>query len=325
MSPRIIIIDALNMYYRAYIVDPSLSTNGQPIGGTKGFLKILQKLIRETKPDQIIIAWDGAGGSHRRRAVDKNYKEGRKPIRLNREIRNLSENEELRNKVWQQTRLVEYLNCMPVCQIMLPAVEADDVIAYVVGMSSLKGWQKVIVSSDKDFYQLCDNETVLHRPIQKETLNRKRIVKEHGVHPLNFALARAVVGDKSDNLKGVGGVGLATMSKRFPFLAEARSYTIDNLIDSCDSVEKKLKVHYNILNNRDIIEKNYKLMQLYMPSMPPQLKKSIRHTVEEVALEFNKTEIVKMMITDGFGAFDWTSLFQIMKRIAASEVVDATN
>ena len=66
------------MYYRAYIVDPSLSTNGQPIGGTKGFLKILQKLIRETKPDQVIIAWDGAGGSQRRKAVDKNYKEGKK-------------------------------------------------------------------------------------------------------------------------------------------------------------------------------------------------------------------------------------------------------
>ena len=49
---RVLIIDALNMYFRAYIVDPSLSTNGQPIGGVKGFLKILQKLVRETKPDQ---------------------------------------------------------------------------------------------------------------------------------------------------------------------------------------------------------------------------------------------------------------------------------
>ena len=241
--PRVLIIDALNMYFRAYIVDPSLSTNGQPIGGTKGFLKILQKLVRETQPEQVLIAGDGAGGAQRRKSVDKNYKEGRKPIRLNREIRNLSENEEMENKIWQQTRLVEYLNCMPVCQIMLPAIEADDVIAYVVGMSSLKGWQKVIVSSDKDFYQLCDDETVLHRPIQKATLNKLRIIEDHGIHPLNFALARAVAGDKSDNLKGVGGVGLATMSKRFPFLAEEKSYTIDELVDYCDDCENKLKVH----------------------------------------------------------------------------------
>jgi len=324
-SPRILIIDALNMYFRAYIVDPSLSTNGQPIGGTKGFLKILQKLIRETKPDQVIIAWDGAGGSQRRKAVDKNYKEGRKPIRLNREIRNLSENEELKNKVWQQTRLVEYLNCMPVCQIMLPAIEADDVIAHVVGMPSLRGWQKVIVSSDKDFYQLCDDETVLHRPIQKVTLNKHRITEEHGIHPLNFALARAIAGDKSDNLPGVGGAGLATISKRFPFLAEAKSYTFNELFDFCERVEKKLKVHHNILAGRDIIEKNYRLMQLYLPSLSPQSKKIIRYTVEETTLEFNKTEMLKMMTVDGFGAFDWSSLFQTMKRIVASEVADGTN
>ena len=52
---RILIIDALNAYLRAYIVDPSLSTNGQPIGGIKGFVKILQKLVRETRPDQIAV------------------------------------------------------------------------------------------------------------------------------------------------------------------------------------------------------------------------------------------------------------------------------
>ena len=83
---RLLVIDALNMYFRAYIVDPSLSTNGQPIGGMKGFLKILQKLLREIKPDEVIICWDGEGGSTKRKSSDKNYKQGRKPISLNRDI-----------------------------------------------------------------------------------------------------------------------------------------------------------------------------------------------------------------------------------------------
>ena len=96
---RVLIIDALNAYLRAYIVDPSLSTNGQPIGGLKGFIKILQKLARETRPDNIIIAWDGPDGSRKRKIMDKNYKAGRKPIRLNRAIRNLTEDEELQNKM----------------------------------------------------------------------------------------------------------------------------------------------------------------------------------------------------------------------------------
>ena len=163
---RLLIIDALNMYFRAYIVDPSLSTNGQPIGGVKGFLKILQKLVRETKPDQIVICWDGAGGSQKRKTLAKGYKEGRKPIRLNRDIRNMTENEEVENKIWQQTRLVELLNEMPIIQLMLESVEADDIISYVAGSPQYKGWQKVIVSSDKDFFQLCDDETIVFRPIQ---------------------------------------------------------------------------------------------------------------------------------------------------------------
>ena len=97
------VVDALNMYFRAYIVDPSLSTNGQPIGGLKGFMKILQKQIREMSPDGIVICWDGSGGSHRRKKIVKGYKDGRKPIRLNRSIRNMSETEEIENKIWQQT------------------------------------------------------------------------------------------------------------------------------------------------------------------------------------------------------------------------------
>ena len=98
-KPRVVIIDALNMYFRAYNVNPSLSTNGQPIGGLKGSLGILQKLIREVNPDQTILCWDGAGGSQRRKKMNKNYKAGRKPIRLNRAVRNLTENEEVTNKI----------------------------------------------------------------------------------------------------------------------------------------------------------------------------------------------------------------------------------
>lgn len=103
---RVLIVDALNMYLRSYIINPTLSSNGSPVGGTVGTLQSLNKLARETKPDRIIICWDGSGGSQKRKSVNKNYKEGRKPIRLNRAIRNLSESEEMANKIWQQTRLL---------------------------------------------------------------------------------------------------------------------------------------------------------------------------------------------------------------------------
>ena len=79
---KVMIVDGTNNFYRSYIVDPSISTNGAPIGGVKGFFKTLQKLSREIQPDQIVICWDGADGSRKRRTIVKSYKEGRKPLRL---------------------------------------------------------------------------------------------------------------------------------------------------------------------------------------------------------------------------------------------------
>jgi 5'-3' exonuclease len=315
MKPKkLLVLDALNQFIRAYIVDPSLSSNGQPIGGLKGFLKITNRLVREMSPDRIIVCWDGQGGSQKRKSVNKGYKEGRKPIRLNRTIRNLSENEETANKIWQQTRLFEYLNEMPMIQLVSDGVEADDVISYVVNHRAHQGWQKIIVSSDKDFIQLLDQETVLYRPIQKEVLNKNRVVEKFGIHPCNFALARAIVGDKSDNLSGVGRVGLATVAKRLPFLSEERDCSIKEVVDYCEAVENKVGAHTNIIEGEEIIRENYKLMQLYAPSISIQQKQHINDIFKNFKPLLNKTGVRKMMVQDGIGEISLVDLFQNFKR-----------
>ena len=78
--------------------------------------------------------------------------------------------------------------------------------------------------------------------IQNEVLNKKRIVEKFGIHPTNFALARAIVGDKSDNLDGIKGVGLPTIAKRLPFLAEEKTYSIDEVTSFCENSNSTLKV-----------------------------------------------------------------------------------
>jgi len=312
---RIMIVDALNQFLRAYIVNPTLSTNGDPIGGTAGFLKILQKLCREIKPDKVVICWDGKGGSRKRKLINKNYKEGRKPIRLNRDIKNLTEEEELQNKVWQQLRLIEYLNNFPITQLVSDGAEADDVISFVAQMPDFKGWQKVIVSSDKDFFQLLDDETVAYRPIQNEVLNKKMIVEKFGIHPTNFALARAIVGDKSDNLEGIKGVGLPTIAKRLPFLSEEKTYSIDEVTNFCENSNSTLKAYQNIVEGEEIIKENYQLMQLYSPSIAVQNKTKIKYTIRETELTFNKTATNGMMLEDGIGKTSWSDLFIAFKKI----------
>ncbi len=313
---RVLIIDALNAYLRAYIVDPSISANGQPIGGLKGFIKILQKLVRDTRPEEIVIVWDGPNGSRKRKSMDSNYKAGRKPIRLNRAFHNLTDDQEMQNKVWQQSRLIEYINEMPIIQVMLPEIEADDVISYITSMENYSGWQKVIVSNDKDFMQLCDGETILFRPTKKEIMSMNTISENIGIHPTNMALARAIAGDASDNLKGVRGAGLATIAKRLPFLKESKTASIDDVIDYCNETEQKQKFYSNVVEAREVVEHNYNMMQLYAPQMSVQAKQKVDYAITEFECTFNKTEILRLMIEDGFGELNWEDLKASLNKIS---------
>ena len=313
---RVLVIDALNMFLRAFIVDPSLSQHGQPIGGIKGSMKILQKLVRITKPNEIVICWDGPNGSQKRKTLNSSYKEGRKPLRLNRAVHNLTENEELQNKLWQQMRTIDYFNQMPIIQLMLERVEADDIISYVCNSRHYDGWQKVIVSNDKDFLQLCDDETVVYRPTTDKIETKKTVIESLGIHPTNMALARAMDGDASDNLPGVNRVGMKTIATKLPFMKDERSITIDELIEYCENTESKLKVFKTIAESRKLIEHNYDMMQLYSPLISVQGKQTIDYALENFECDFQKTELLKLMVEDGFGELNWEELKTFLNKIS---------
>jgi len=315
MTKRVMIIDALNHFLRFYIVDPSLSTNGQPLGGLKGFFKGMQKLCREIKPDAIVVVWDGAGGSKKRKTMHKGYKAGRKPIRLNRNI-DLTDEEEKNNKFWQLNRTMEYLNLTPVIQLMEDGVEADDLIALTCQMPRFKGWNKIIVSADKDFFQLADDETIIYRPTQSEVLNKNHIIEKFDIHPVNFALARSMVGDSSDNLPGIKGVGLPTVAKRLPFLREEKEYEISDVEEYCKKVDSKLKIYESILSNLDTVKFNLKMMQLSSPSISFQTKERVNYVFDNAYYGVNKTDFVKNAIQDGFGVVKFDELFALFNRIA---------
>jgi len=311
---RYMIIDSLNQFLRSLVVNPTISPNGQPVGGIVGYMKTLQKLSREIKPDRIIVCWDGKDGSTRRRIDNKNYKEGRKPLRLNWD-NNQTEEETLKNKLWQTSRLMEYLNNMPVCQLMFASTEADDIISLVC--KELPDDQKIIISSDKDFYQLLDDKTIIYRPVQNEFINKKKVVDEFGIHPNNFAISRAICGDDSDNLSGVKGAGLATVAKRFPFLKEEKSATFDDIYNACQQ-ETKVKLYENVLGSKSLIQNNYKIMQLYMPSIPPHVKIGVRDALDSYPKGFNKTEVRKMFMNDGMIELNWDDLFSAMLKVSFS-------
>ena len=300
----------MNTFIRNYVVNPTISATGSPIGGTKGFLMSLQKMAREISPDQIIVVWDGGGGSAKRRAIAKEYKEGRKPLKLNRAYSGMSALEESQNRYDQMARTIEYLNKMPVAQLMIEDIEADDVIGYICKMPSLKDDVKIIVSMDKDFYQLCDDKTVVYKPVRDEFLNKKRIIEQFNIHPNNFALARAIDGDKSDNLQGVKGVGMKSIAKNLSFFGDEESCTLDTLFKFCRKDATGLKMYKDILTEKKKVELNYKLMQLYCPSISVPNSRHIKDTIEHFTPTLNRTEILKMMTIDGIQEYNWNSLFQ---------------
>jgi DNA polymerase-1 len=312
---RVVVIDALNMFIRNYIVNPMISTNGNPIGGAVGFVNSVKKLMRETKPDQVIICWDGSGGSQKRRTVVKEYKQGRKPLRKNYKIEGMSEQSEKENMVWQQRILMEMLNEMPIMQLVLDRVEADDIIAMITQSPKYKGWQKVIISSDKDFLQLLDEETILYRPIQKKAWTKKTVIDEYGISPENFVIARAIAGDKSDNLAGIKGAGLKTISKRLSFLCEDKMHTLDKVYDHCANVGSKLKFFERIVEGWDTIETNYKVMNLTPPSISVQGRQKINYILENFEFELNGTGLKCCSVEHGFGSYDWTELMAMLRGI----------
>lgn len=303
------------MFLRNYIVNPALAPTGHPIGGCIGFLKSLQKVCGMFTPDEIIIAWDGHSGSAKRKEMNKDYKAGRKPVRFNRRMVELNEDEQVLNKAEQYIKLVEYLNETPTIQIVVDYVEADDIIAFACAHKKYEGWEKFIISSDKDFFQLISEDTYLYRPIQKKLVDEPSLLAEHGIHPNNFALARAIAGDKSDNLPGIPRAGLKTIKNRFPFMGDEMIQTVESLAEHCRNVDKPVKLHTNILAGLDLIENNYDIMQLYKPVMSYSSKQVVKFAIEEFDPEWKKIEFQKYLMRDGQITLKFDKLFANFNKI----------
>ena len=158
----------------------------------------------------------------------------------------------------------------------------------------------------------------MHRPIQKEYLNKNNVVEKFGIHPLNFALARAIVGDSSDNLPGVSRVGMETVAKRFSFLKEEKTYYLSDVIAECEKEENKQKVFSNIKASKELIKNNYDIMQLSSPMLSIQAKQGIDDTFENYRPHYNQTEIRKLMLQDGVLTVATTDLEQRFNNIVSS-------
>jgi len=272
---KILLVDATNNFLRNYAVVPTLNSIGEPNGGVIGFLRSLAAFARVHDPDSIILVWDGPGGSVKRKAINKNYKEGRKPTRLNRNY-DFENDNPAANKIKQRIRLAEYLLHLPVTQLVIPDIEADDVIGYLVKYYGED--EKIIVSNDKDFYQLIDDKTTMYKPTKKEIVDIQYVVDNFNIYPKNFVLARAVVGDPSDKLKGVRGIGLKNILKYFSFLTGEEKVSLEQILEYSRQNGEKYE---RFVEAEQVIIDNHKIMQLEIPVISQSSIQKIKEGLEK--------------------------------------------
>lgn len=293
---RYLLIDGLNFFIRSFTVNPTMDMNGEHVGGTIGFLIGLNKLVREQRPTHIIVVWDGEGGSLKRRSIFKDYKAGRKP-KVNRQYSFEDPNQQMESFRRQLEMLDKYLEFLPLTSIRIKGVEADDVIAYLWGFLLDKNDQKVIVSSDKDFYQLLDTKTVIYVPTKKKYFSSSDLRETLDILPENYILMKALMGDKSDNIDGIRGIGPKSVTKLFPFLSERFACTND-IFDHAEENKDANSKYNRILADREIVMNNVRLMQLSSPLMDPMAAKSIRYKLDESTNSYRPTDMKLQLFKD---------------------------
>jgi DNA polymerase-1 len=266
LNDHILIIDAMNMLIRSFSLLKAMNPSGTHVGGLVGFLRSLGYVTRIFDPTRIVIVWDGKGGSGNRQNINPNYKAQRATARITHWGLYDTREQEQEALIGQLFRTQDYLECLPIQQIVIEKLEADDIIAYLAKRASGAGKKVTIVSSDKDFYQLIDDNIEIYAPVKKKTLNLGNIKEEIGVLPQNYNIVKALLGDNSDNLPGVKGLGIKTILSEWKSFAYDTNASLQDIWDHCEAQleqDKPKKIFAKIIHNWDKVLDNFTMMDLH--------------------------------------------------------------
>lgn len=258
---RLVVIDGANAIYRAFFAIPNLrSPDGSPTGAAYGFVTMLIKVLREENPTHIAVASDPPGGSFRRRIYPE-YKAGRD-----------AQPEDL---TAQLPLVADLCAAFGVPMLEVADFEADDVIATLVETAPA-GAEVCIVSTDKDLMQLVRPGVELLDGVKGRRIDSAAVEERFGVPPAQLLDMRSLVGDPSDNIPGVKGIGEKGAAK---LIQEFGS--LDRLLAEVDQVKAKrareglqehaddarLSRELSILRADVPIEKGWKMLEVREPDL----------------------------------------------------------
>lgn len=298
---RYMLIDGLNLFFRNFSAINAVNSNGAHIGGLGGFFRSLGALIRQMQPTQIIVVFDGIGSSSSRKNIIPEYKSNRHVTRVTKHDLFDDIEEEDDSKVDQIIRIIQYLKTLPVKVITLDNTEADDIIAYLSEVLPQKTDEKVfIVSSDKDYLQLVTDQVIVYRPIEKEFFTHSTVVEKFGLEPNNFILMKTLLGDASDALPGIKGLGMGKLFKLFPELS-SKHLTFEDILNLSEERIDKHVIYARILHDVEMLENKYKIMDLSKPMITSQDKEFVMEFIGPTELHLHDKEFIRMYNEDQIG------------------------
>ena len=263
---RLLIIDGHAFAYRAFFAIRGLSSPyGRPTNAIYGFIKMLEKLEAQVLPSHTVVVWDGGLDEDRVEGLD-DYKAQRDPMPDDMEV--------------QLDEIVEYLEANGIASICDDGVEADDRIGQLAKRAEAEGFEVAIASSDKDFFQLINDQVKMLNPADKsgEPMDADAVEAKTGVRPDQIVDWLSLVGDAVDNIPGVQGIGVKTAAT---LLNEFGS--IDGIYERLADVKREKQREALAASEADV-RRNQALVALKLDLAGEPELESLRNGFEDTAL-----------------------------------------
>lgn len=272
-----LIIDGTNMFIRCYdMLNPKYSVDR--------YLMSFGAVLRQILPTQCIVVFDSAGSTKRRKSLYSEYKATR--------------NTQAKYSMSVLSDIQDILKLFPIKLFAFNNTQADDIISELSKHVATKN-KVLISSSDQDFLQLVDQNIKIWQPIKKSVLDEQYIIDKFGIHPKNFIIYKVLVGDKSDNIPGISGIGLKTLVKHY-----------GNILKQCEPINGSLlnfiqyvkgnpsPIQQKIIQGSKQLITYYKIMNLSQGCISPQTGLIILQSYNK-QLEFkqlNKNKIYNTLL-----------------------------
>lgn len=293
MNEKVLIFDSSAILYRSFYALPELTNPaGEKIQAIYGFFRLLLKMLKDFEPKGLIFVFDAPGQTFRHKEL-KEYKAQRKKMPS-----------ELQT---QLQKVKELLKSAGFLTIEKTGLEADDLIASIVVNKKLENLEKIIITKDRDLFQLIGPTTKIYflegKKDKEKIFDQEKIQKEYQLSPSLLADFKSLVGDPSDNIPGVEGLGVKSAIHLLK-----KTGPLDEFFEKNESWKLEEKERVKILKNKDLILKNLHLIKL-------KNKEDVDFETEEIFVKIKHKEELKKI----FEKMNFKSLLKDLEKINFNE------